>query len=252
MAVEQRTGRILVVEDEEDLAALVRVNLEMAGHEAVLAYDGSQGLRKAEQDPPDLVLLDIMMPVLDGWAVLRALKENERTSDIPVIMLTALSEERDVIRGHLQGAVRYVTKPFDMTALLDSVQEALQPPDDEELEHRRQRVRQLLQRLAELETGRVGAASVRFSRLETPPARTPRAPEPSEGEIARLHTLTEKQRWIAEQLASGRGARDVAHELEVSRSNIYATRKRIARKLGVRPDDVADESRRLGLGRARS
>ncbi len=239
--------QILVIEDEEDLANLVQVNLELAGYGVEIANDGAEGLAKVRDRTPDLILLDVMMPVLDGWQVLRALKEDHTLRDVPVIMLTALSEERDIIRGHLQGAVRYVTKPFEMRALLAAVEEGLAPPTDEELGERRQKIKTLLQRLAELDSGRPAEQSVRWSKLETPPERKRAVAEPSDADLGRVDQLTDKQRYIAEQMASGRSARDLAEELDVSRSNIYATRKRIARKLGVQPDDVPEEARRLGL-----
>lgn len=241
-------ARVLVVEDEQDLASLVQVNLELAGYEALLAGDGAEGLAYARRAKPDLILLDVMMPVLDGWQVLRALKEEPELNDIPVIMLTALGEERDIIRGHLQGAVRYLTKPFEMRALLGAIEEGLREPSDEERTERRERIKRLLTRLAELDSGRQNADRVQVSSLEPVPANAPAAPpEPNEAERARIYALTEKQRYIAEQFAKGRSARDLAEELDVSRSNVYATRKRIARKLGVHPDDVPNEARRLGL-----
>ena len=246
MADRQET--ILVVEDEVDLASLVEVNLDLAGYRVILAHDGAEGLTAARRERPDLILLDVMMPVLDGWQVLRALKEEDETRDIPVVMLTALSEERDLIRGHLQGAIRYVTKPFEMKALLTAVSDGIGEPSQEELERRRARVKSLLRRLAELDSGRTSQQThVQVSRLE-PVARAAPAPEASREDRTRLYALTEKQRYVADQMASGRSARDLADELGVSRSNVYATRKRIARKLGVLPDDVPTEARRLGLG----
>lgn len=244
------TAKIVTVEDEEDLAHLVRVNLELAGYDVSVARDGAEGLTTVKNERPDLVLLDVMMPVLDGWQVLRSLKEDPELRDIPVIMLTALSEERDLIRGHLQGAVRYITKPFEMKTLLDAVREGLEPADEEELERRRERVKTLLQRLAELDSGRSGDGGVRFSKLEAPPEVTPATPRISDADRQKLDRLTDKQRYLAEQFAAGRSARELAEELQVSRSNVYATRKRIARKLGVAPDDVAEEAARLGLGRS--
>ena len=174
---------ILVVEDEADLASLVEVNLDLAGHRVSIARDGAEGLTMARREEPDLILLDVMMPVLDGWQVLRSLKEDDGLQDIPVVMLTALSEERDLIRGHLQGAVRYLTKPFEMRMLLKAVEDGLRTPDETELKERRAKVRLLLQRLAELDSGRAGGESpVRFSKLENPPeARTapPRRASPT-------------------------------------------------------------------------
>lgn len=237
---------ILVVEDEDDLANVVMINLRMAGHEVEHATNGAEALEAVRRDPPELVLLDVMMPVMDGWQVLRALKEHEETRDIPVIMLTALAEEQNIIQGHLEGAVRYVTKPFEVEKLLEVVETTLDP-DEEELERRKRTVRTLLERLAELESGRPAGAEVHLSKLENPP-RPPRSTAPSDEERSKVDELTDKQRYLADQLAAGRSAREMAEELDVSRSNVYATRKRIARKLGVEPNDVADEARRLGLG----
>lgn len=242
---------VLVIEDEADLANLVRVNLDLAGYATRTARDGAEGLTEIRRDPPDIVLLDVMMPVLDGWQVLRSLQEDDELSDIPVVMLTALSEERDLIQGHLQGAVRYITKPFEMRVLLQTVEQALRTPTADELDERRRRTRDLLRRLAELDSGRTATGGVRFSKLESPPEIRPATPAPSEADRSRLENLTDKQRYVAEQLASGRSARALAVELDVSRSNVYATRKRIARKLGCAPDDVPDEARRLGLGEVR-
>jgi DNA-binding response OmpR family regulator len=119
-----------------------------------------------------------MMPVLDGWGVLAALQEDASLADLPVVMLTALSGERDVIRGHLSGAMRYLTKPFDVPQLLDTIEEALLPETDEQRRRRREQLRGFLQRLAELETGRpLTGPRVSFSRLEAPP----RGPRPRSG-----------------------------------------------------------------------
>lgn len=236
---------ILVVEDEQDLADLVRLNLELTGYRVTVTHDGATGLSRIRNLDPDLVVLDIMMPVMDGWQVLRALREDHTLDDLPVVLLTALSDERDIIRGHLDGALEYVTKPFEMRDLLGAVEQALVDPGDEERAARREKVRQFLRRLAELDSGRSGEGAIRFSKLEQPSPAAADDPAVTESERARLETLTGNQRYIAEQLAVGRSVRDLAEELDVSRSNVYATRKRIARKLGVIPDDVADEMRRL-------
>lgn len=246
--MEQDETLVLVIEDEPDLADLVRVNLELAGYDVTTAHDGAAGLSKARDEDPAAILLDVMMPVLDGWQVLRALKEDEQLAHIPVVMLTALAEERDLIKGHLQGAVRYVTKPFEMRSLLGAVEDALGEPDEAELARRKERVKTLLTRLAELDSGRSAGRGVRLSRLETAPVREPQPLEPTDAEVERLEALTDKQRHVADRLADGRSARELAEELDVSRSNVYATRKRIARKLGVEPGQVAEETRRLGGG----
>ncbi|MGH3440618.1 MAG: response regulator [Nitriliruptorales bacterium] len=239
--------RVLLVEDEDQLAQVITLNLELAEFDVVRARDGGEGVHLARERDPNVILLDVMMPVLDGWQVLRKLKQEEQTRDVPVIMLTALAEEHDFIQGHLQGAIRYVTKPFEMRDLVATIEDALGPPDEEELARRKDRVRTLLQRLAELDSGRsVTGPEVRLSRLETAKPREA-VPAASEADRRRLAELTPKQRYLASQLAVGRSARDLAEELGVSRSNVYAARKRIARKLGVPVDHVANEAKRLGL-----
>jgi CheY-like chemotaxis protein/DNA-binding CsgD family transcriptional regulator len=236
---------ILVVDDERDLADLVSINLDIAGYRTTVASDGSQALEAVARELPDLMLLDVMMPRLDGWGVLAALQEDERTRDLPVVMLTALSNERDVIRGHLSGAVRYVTKPFDIASLLTTVEEALQPLDDGQRTARRAQLRGFLTRLAELETGREGTEGrVRLSRLEAPP-RPPTPPDPQASAVA---LLSPRQLEIARMLGAGWDARRIAVHLGTSRSNVYAARKRIARHLGVAPHEVAARAAELSLG----
>lgn len=239
-------AHILVVEDEDDIAALVELNLELSDYRVTTASNGQVALDRIAEDAPDVILLDVMMPVLDGWQVLRELKEDPDTRDIPVIMLTALSEERDLIRGHLQGSVRYVTKPFQMKDLLQAIEDALTPVDDDALAERGQRTRELLQRLAELDSGRVAAGPrVQFAGLERRRPTVEDEPPPPVGDPKMLDELTEQQRHVAEQLAQGISARQIAQELGVSRSNVYAVRKRVARRLGVDPEDVAQVTRRL-------
>jgi DNA-binding response OmpR family regulator len=238
------TAHVLVVDDELDLTELVRINLEIAGYEVTTAADGARALEAIRERRPDVVLLDVMMPVLDGWGVLASLQTDETLADLPVVMLTALSGERDVIRGHLSGAVRYLTKPFDVHTLLDTITEALLPATDEQRRRRREQLRGFLQRLAELETGRRQAGPrISFSRLEAPP----RPPTPEERSAAALAELTPRQREIAQLLAQGVEAREIAEQLGTSRSNVYAARKRIARHLDVDPDDVARAAREHGL-----
>ncbi|MHB8670881.1 MAG: response regulator transcription factor [Acidimicrobiales bacterium] len=109
-------GRVLVVDDEPDILLLVRVILEAAGYEALLAADGEQALQRIAEDSPDLVLLDVMMPVMDGWGVLRALRQ--RPSAPPVVVVSVRSGQRDVELATELGAAAYVTKPFDSHELV--------------------------------------------------------------------------------------------------------------------------------------
>ena len=105
--------RVLVIDDEEPIRLLCRVNLEAEGMEVLEAADGPTGLERARRQQPDVVLLDVMMPKLDGWKVAEELLEDDRTQDIPIIFLTARAEFRDRARGLDIGGVDYVTKPFN-------------------------------------------------------------------------------------------------------------------------------------------
>ena len=105
--------RVLVIDDEAPIRLLCRVNLEAEGMEVVEAPDGPSGLDVARAETPDIVLLDVMMPGLDGWRVAEELLRDERTIDIPIIFLTARAEFRDRARGLDIGGIDYVTKPFN-------------------------------------------------------------------------------------------------------------------------------------------
>lgn len=113
--------RILIIEDETDLADLLGYNLRKAGYRADVAHDGNTGLKKATDERPDLVILDVMMPQLSGLQVARLLRTDPKTSSIPILMLTAKSEEADQVAGLQVGADDYVTKPFSMKVLLARV-----------------------------------------------------------------------------------------------------------------------------------
>ncbi len=116
-------ARVLVIEDNEDLAYGLRNNLEIEGHEVVVAFDGSDGLSVATRGHLDLVILDLMLPGLDGFRVLKLLREVDRRT--PVLVLTARGEEGDKVRGFKLGADDYVTKPFGVLELLARVEALL-------------------------------------------------------------------------------------------------------------------------------
>jgi CheY-like chemotaxis protein len=105
--------RVLVVDDETAIRLLCRINLGLAGMEVLEATDGAAGLAAARRERPDLILLDVMMPDVDGWELARELGRDESTRDIPIVFLTARAERVDELRGYEAGAVGYVTKPFD-------------------------------------------------------------------------------------------------------------------------------------------
>ncbi len=117
--------RILIVEDERGLTQSLTWYFNREGFETVVAHDGQEGLRKAQTVLPDVVLLDIMLPGLDGLSVCRELRAGERTRDIPIIMTTAKAEETDQLVGFSMGADDYVTKPFSNKVLLQRVKALL-------------------------------------------------------------------------------------------------------------------------------
>lgn len=113
--------KILACDDEAGILQLVRVNLERAGYLVVTARDGREALQKVESEQPDLVILDVMMPYVDGFGVLQEVRRSPRTRDLPVILLTAKSEDADTRRGWQEGADSYLTKPFNPEELLTFV-----------------------------------------------------------------------------------------------------------------------------------
>jgi DNA-binding response OmpR family regulator len=117
--------RVLVIDDEAPIRLLCRVNLEAEGMQVLEAADGPSGLDVARASRPDVVLLDVMMPGLDGWRVAEQLLEDESTAEIPIIFLTARAEFRDRARGLDIGGVDYVTKPFNPLELAPLVRELL-------------------------------------------------------------------------------------------------------------------------------
>ena len=118
-------GTILVIDDEKDLIELVRYNLEKEGFDVIGAPDGKAGLEVAREHRPDLILLDLMMPGMDGLEVCRRLREDARTAGIPVILLTAKATEADRVVGLEMGADDYVTKPFSPRELVARVKARL-------------------------------------------------------------------------------------------------------------------------------
>jgi DNA-binding response OmpR family regulator len=136
--------KVLVIDDEAPIRLLCRVNLEAEGIEVVEAGDGEAGLEVARTEEPDVILLDVMLPGLHGWAVAERLLEDEKTSGIPIIFLTARADLRDRARGMDLGGVDYVTKPFnpvELAPLVRDVVGAVERGDRETL--RREKLAQL-------------------------------------------------------------------------------------------------------------
>jgi two-component system alkaline phosphatase synthesis response regulator PhoP/two-component system response regulator VicR len=122
--------KILAVDDEKHIVRLVQVNLERQGYEVVTANDGREALEKVESERPDLVVLDVMMPYMDGFEVLQNLRRNPSTRDIPVIMLTAKAQDADVFRGWQSGVDCYLTKPFNPMELISFVKRIFKSMED--------------------------------------------------------------------------------------------------------------------------
>jgi two-component system alkaline phosphatase synthesis response regulator PhoP len=117
--------KVLVIDDEAPIRLLCRVNLEAEKMEVLEASDGARGLERARQEQPDVILLDVMMPGVDGWQIAEQLLDDPRTTGIPIIFLTARAEFRDRARGLDIGGVDYVTKPFNPLELAPLVEDVL-------------------------------------------------------------------------------------------------------------------------------
>jgi CheY-like chemotaxis protein len=203
---------ILVVDDEPDIRLLTKLNLERDGHTIVTAGNGTEALAAVSDAPPDLILLDVMMPEVDGWAVLEQLKaqRGNAISDIPVVLITALGGPMDRVKGGIEGPERA---------------------------QRLKAQQQALEMLARIErnvppTTIDNAPRPRLSGLERGPS--PARPEPAVPRIAeeRLASLTDKQRELLDAVAQASTIMEAATGLHMSRSNVYASLRRISRKLG--------------------
>ncbi|TET08361.1 response regulator [Candidatus Aerophobetes bacterium] len=117
--------KIVLAEDEPQIARLVEFKLKKEGYQVVSKGNGEDALAAIKAEKPDLILLDVMMPVMDGYEVLRRVKEDENLKNIPVVMLTAKAQERDVVKGIDLGADDYITKPFHPAELLARVKKIL-------------------------------------------------------------------------------------------------------------------------------
>ena len=117
--------KILVVDDEAELSKAIIIRLKTLGYEVISAQDGQEGLEKAKNENPDLIVLDILMPKMDGYEVCRMLKFDEKYKSIPIIMLTARAKDIDKVMGKKVGADDYITKPFETEELIDKIKKHL-------------------------------------------------------------------------------------------------------------------------------
>ncbi len=120
--------KIVLAEDEPQIARLVEFKLKKEGYQVICKGNGEEALAAIKTEEPDLILLDVMMPVMNGYEVLRRVKEDENLKNIPVVMLTARAQERDVVKGIDTGADDYITKPFHPAELLARVKKILGKP----------------------------------------------------------------------------------------------------------------------------
>jgi two-component system alkaline phosphatase synthesis response regulator PhoP/two-component system response regulator VicR len=122
--------KVLVCDDERHIVRLIQVNLERQGYIVVTAFDGKEGLEKIRAEKPNLVVLDVMMPYMDGFEVLKTIRREPETENLPVIMLTAKAQDKDVFEGYHYGADMYLTKPFNPMELVTFVKRIAQGTDD--------------------------------------------------------------------------------------------------------------------------
>lgn len=117
--------KILIVDDEQDIVETLKFMLEAQGYECSCAYDGETGLNMAKEIIPDLMILDVMMPKMNGYKISRLLKYDAKYKDIPILMVTARSQDEDKLIGIETGANEYITKPFELDDVINKVKEYL-------------------------------------------------------------------------------------------------------------------------------
>lgn len=117
--------KILIVDDEADIIEILQFVFETNGYECITAYDGEEGLKLARETKPDLIILDVMMPKINGYKISRLLKYDNKYKNIPIIMITARSQDEDKIIGEETGADEYITKPFEVEYVLEKVKSYL-------------------------------------------------------------------------------------------------------------------------------
>ena len=123
--------KILVCDDERSIVRLIQVNLERQGWQVVTAYDGKEGLEKIMSEQPDICVLDVMMPYMDGFEVLKNLRREPSTQKLPVVMLTAKAQDKDVFEGYHYGADVYLTKPFNPMELVTFIKRIIAGSDND-------------------------------------------------------------------------------------------------------------------------
>ena len=125
MRVNKVSKKILVVDDEQDIVETLKFVIEAKGYECICAYDGEEGLMLAKQEIPDLIILDVMMPKINGFKISRLLKYDNKYKNIPILMVTARSQDEDKLIGEETGADEYITKPFEIDDVIQRIDKYL-------------------------------------------------------------------------------------------------------------------------------
>ena len=188
---------ILVVDDDRDICEALKIYLAPAGHDVLTAYNGKEALEVLAKEQVDLVLMDIMMPQMDGWETLREIRNNEKTKYLPVIMITAVNEEHKIVAGLRHGADDYVVKPFILPNLLARIEAVL----------RRSRWQEEKNKSASVNTF-----------------------EPA-GEV---EPLTEREREVLKLVAEGKSNQEIAEKLFVRDVTVKTHLNTIFKKLKVK------------------
>ncbi|MEI8390570.1 MAG: response regulator [bacterium] len=121
MTEENNKKKILIVDDEPDIVETLKFLIESEGFESIIAMDGEEALKKAKEENPDVIILDVMLPKINGYKVCRLLKFDNKYKHIPVLMVTARSQEEDKVIGEETGADEYITKPFDINEIVEKI-----------------------------------------------------------------------------------------------------------------------------------
>ena len=231
---------ILVVDDDLDIQGLLQLTFEHDDHRVLVAGNGEAALALLKHERPDVIVLDVSMPKLDGWGVLEALRCDKELSHIPVVMLTAHGGRMDRLRADIEGAIQYLTKPFSPSELREEVNRVLAC---DPIPARRQRQIDALEQLARREAGfveddvnsrtSVTSPRPRITRLEQLPADRPETRVKDSDARPGLEVLSATQLGLLQTVARTGTVKQASEELGVSRSNVYASLERTARHLKI-------------------
>jgi DNA-binding response OmpR family regulator len=150
MKLAYSTAKIMIVDDDESIVNLLTTILEVEGFQTIEAQNGREALERLRREDPDLILLDIMMPEMDGYEFLSCLRSNPSTQHLPVIMVTAKSGKMDILRGWRSGADEYITKPFEPSVLINTIKSLIGKSITQRRKEREGRIEKMLQVLEDM------------------------------------------------------------------------------------------------------